>query len=133
MIEVLAVVLLVVLIILLWLYYLLSRESAVVAQLDAHIDITRSKLRLAEKKFLQRKISKNVFDSLVSGFESDLVSYELERAALSRPASQSARKKAEDILSRIPNPPKRLKVKIISLLRETEALRHEMVFLKPSF
>lgn len=130
MLEVVSFVLLVVLIILIWVYYLLSRESAVVAQLGEQIELTRSKLRLAERKFLQRKISKNVFDSLISGFESDLVSLELERAALSRPVSKSAARKAEEILERLPNPPKRLRVKVASLLKETEALRHEMAVLE---
>jgi hypothetical protein len=126
MIEVAFLVLVVLLIIIIWVYYIFSREWVIAARIDRQIALTKSRITLAEKKFLQRKISKNIFNSLMSGFESDLVSYELERAAFGRPRELVVRSKADEILNSVPKPPKRIKVKIIPLLRETEKLRHEM-------
>ncbi|MCX6801326.1 MAG: hypothetical protein NTZ73_04005 [Candidatus Diapherotrites archaeon] len=130
MLEVVVLVVFVILLIILWVYFVVSAGNFAVAELEKNISLTKSRLRIAEKKFLQRKISKGVFNSLVEGFESDLVSYELGRAVLNRPVAPSVQKKAEEILARIPKPPKRTKIKITAMLKETEVLRREMSMLE---
>ncbi len=133
MIEVIAVVLIAVVICALIVYLILRSSSPTPEELRGRISSAREKLSIAERKFMQGKIKKNVFSSIVDQIEEELLEAELSMYRLKKAPVIEVGAKVDKISAVLTNPTKFRRAKIGMILRETELLRSEMGLLEAKF
>jgi len=130
MLEVLFLVAIVLLVILLIFGFSMHREKKLAEDIEREIVSAKDRIKIAERKFMQGKIKKSVFDSLLDDLEGELLSAEMALFRVKRSSEVSIGDKALMILSKIDKPTKHRKAGIEKLLKETELLRVEMSMLE---
>jgi len=130
MLEVLFLVAIVLLVILLIFGFSLHREKKLAEDIEREIVSAKDRIKIAERKFMQGKIKKSVFDLILDDLEGELLSAEMALFRIKRSSEVSIGDKALMILSKIDKPTKHRKAGIEKLLKETELLRVEMSMLE---
>jgi hypothetical protein len=130
MIEIIILVAIVIILILLLINHGATSESRLVAEKEKVISRIEKMLKIAEKKFFKGKMKKEVFESLCDDLRSEKTYLELEIHSIKRASDVSVSEKSEELLGRAINPSKHKKIKLNSLLRETDLLRNEIHLLE---
>ncbi len=130
MIEVLFLVLILIILVVFLVIYSPVRDQIQAALFERKISMLKAQLDLTEKKFLQRKISKEVYDSLYERLESELMQYNFELFKLREGKHISVEGKVAQLLEKVGAPSNRQKSKINSLTRDSEYLKNEIKQLK---
>lgn len=131
MIEVIALVLIVVILILV-LYFLTSRETyeVRVLELEKELVFDKEKLKIAERKYMQGKIKKTIFEPLLDDIESDLTEKELEIYRFKKMNNISTKEKLSALLAKMEKPTGFKKARLEKLIKESETLRSEIGILE---
>ena len=127
--EIFLAVMVIVIIAVVVIYSFLSNRSSR-SELNLQIIDAKGKLAIAERKFMQGKIRKSIFEVLVSGLEEELLTAELALFRLQELPAASIAPKAAQILAIMDKPTKYRRAKINSILKETTLLRNEMSLLE---
>jgi len=133
MIEVFFLVLIVVVIFVGFFAFFSYRERILLQQTEKRVASAKEKLKIVERKFMQGKIKKNVFDSLVDELEEELFSAQCLLLRLKASPKISASDKVSEIVSKLGKPTKYRKAKIEKILKETELIRSEMSLLESNY
>ncbi|MFA5931276.1 MAG: hypothetical protein WC821_03110 [archaeon] len=133
MIEVLVLVLFVILFFSGIFFYSSYRERIVFENAQREVISAQEKIKIAERKFMQGKIKKNVFEAILDELEEELISAELIVFRLKNSSSLSIGDKANQVIAKLDKPTKYRKTKIEKILKETELLRNEMSILEGRF
>jgi hypothetical protein len=131
MLEVISLVLIVIILVLV-LYFLTSRSSyeTRVLELEKELVYDKQKLKIAERKYMQGKIKKDIFDPLLDDIESDVTEKELEIYKYKKMGEVSTKEKLKELLSRMDRPTGFKKAQLEKLIKESESLRSEMGMLE---
>lgn len=130
MFEELIFVLVAVIVVLVIFAYSYFRSSRTAEELNSKIIDARGRLSIAERKFMQGKIKRGIFDSLSSQIEEELLSAELALFRIQKAPTIEPSPKAGKIFAVLERPTNYRRAKINSILKETELLRHEMSLLE---
>jgi len=130
MFEELVFVLVVIFVVLIIVAYASLRNRAFESGLNLRVLAAKEKLLIAERKFMQGKIKKGVFEALIDQMEEEMLSSELALLRLHKAPQISTAPKAEKILAVLEKPTSYRRAKINSILKETELLRNEMGLLE---
>ena len=130
MLEVIFIVLIVVVMLIVFVKYSSTDTKKIIFIDEQVLGVEKEKLLIAEKKFLQGKIKKIVFDDLKDDLERTIVEKELEIFRLKKERTISIEEKANAIYQKLVRPTKHRKVKLKHMLKQTELLRKEMSFLE---
>lgn len=98
--------------------------------LENDLSFEKEKLKIAERKFLQGKIKKDVFDPLLDELESEITEKELELYGLKKKKDISAKEKLGALLGKVERPTGIKKAKLEKLLKESELIRSELGLLE---
>jgi hypothetical protein len=130
MLEVVFIVLLFFVVVLAFFYFSFLREKNFVDSARLSIVSARERLRIAERKFMQGKIKRSVFDSIVDDLEEELYSSELILFRFNKPFDVSLSDKVSLVMQKMDSVSKRKRKRVESILRETELIRHELDLLE---
>jgi len=134
MLEVIFLVLIVVVVLLVF-FFVFGKDDfeSRAFELENNLLFEKEKLKIAERKFLQGKIKKAVFDPLLDDLESDITEKELELYELRKKKDISAKEKLKELLGRFDRPTGFKKAKLEKLLKESELVRSELGVLEVKF
>jgi len=110
--------------------YNFSREGTLAADQEIKIELVKRELKIAEKKFFQGKIKKELFEALIEDLEEQLAMAELTLFRMRKSGEFSVEGKTQELFERITKPTRHRKAKISRLLLETEMLKSEMNLLE---
>ena len=110
--------------------YNYTREGRITIDQERRIRFAKEKLKLAEKRYFQGRIKKELFDDVLSDIEAELAEAELVLFRLRKAREISVEEKTVALLDRVTKPTKHRKAKIARLLFETELLRSEVSLLE---
>lgn len=131
MIEVLFLVILVFILVgIFWFVTYKENKEIQVSYFEKEILDEKQKLKIAQRKFMQGKIRKEVFEPISNEMEREMVEKELEVFKIKKENEISIQKKLSEILEKMTNPTKYKKVKLEKLLKETEIIRQQMSLLE---
>jgi len=130
MIEIIFFVVFVILVVLVFIYLGSVLDKSVILRLEKDVSSYKDHLKIAERRFMQGKIKKPVFDSLVNSIEEDLISAELVLFRLKKTDDVFVSDKTERVFSKVSHPTKHRRAKIESVLREIELIRKELSILE---
>jgi hypothetical protein len=130
MLEVVALVILLFAAISVAFIYNFSREGALAAEQSRKIELVKRELKIAEKKFFQGKIKKELFEALLDDLEEQLAMAELTLFRMRKSGEISVEGKTQELFDKITRPTRHRKAKISHLLLETEMLKSEMNLLE---
>ena len=105
-------------------------ERKMLKEAEISIAQNRDRIRIAERKFMQRKIKKSVFDNILEDLEEQILLAEMNIFRLKKPSSVSINEKAQEIFLKLAHPTNHKKKMIEGILKETEFLRDEMSLLE---
>ncbi|MEI7961041.1 MAG: hypothetical protein WCI04_01780 [archaeon] len=120
----------VILIVVLVVMYSFFRNRVSESELNFRIMDSKGKLAIAERKFMQGKIRKNIFEVLASKLEEEILTSELALFRLQKAREILVSSSANKLLLEMNNPTKYRRAKINSILKETSLLRNEMSLLE---
>ncbi len=123
-------VLLLVIVLVIFIKYNSSLEVRLVVEKEKIFEIEKERLKIAERKYMQGKIKKEIYDELRLEIEEKLFLTELDIFRLKKIHVLEIEDKLEEIYKRILNPTKHRRVQLAHLLTETELVRKEMGFLE---
>jgi hypothetical protein len=122
-----AIIVLIVIIILLIVFLLNSGDAKnFIIEKEQELIIQREKIRIAEKKFMQGKIRKPIFDKIKNDLEHETVLTELSIFRLKKSSLAKLEEKAQQLFLKLKRPTKYKKNKLKNLLKESELIRHEL-------
>ena len=130
MYEVVGLLLLVAAVFFAFFMYNYTREGRVALEQEKRINFARDKLKLAEKRYFQGKIKKEVFDAVLDDLQAELAEAELVLFRMRKSREISVEDKTVALLDRVTKPTKHRRAKIARLLFETELLRSEVSLLE---
>ncbi|MFA5125527.1 MAG: hypothetical protein WC462_00810 [archaeon] len=133
MIEVFFLVLIVVVIFVGFFAFLSYRDKLLLSQAEKRIVSVKEKIKIAERKFMQGKLKKSVFDSLVEDLEEELFSEECVLLRLKKASVFSSKDKVSEVVAKLDKPTKHRKARVEKILKEIELLRSEMSLLESKF
>jgi len=133
MIEVFFLVLIVVVIFVGFFAFLSYREKFLLVQAEKRVVSVKEKLKIAERKFMQGKLKKSVFDSLVEDLEEELFSEECVLLRLKKSPVFSSKDKVSEVVAKLGKPTKYRKARVEKILKEIELLRSETSLLESKF
>jgi hypothetical protein len=90
----------------------------------------KEKIRIAERKFMQGKLRKSVFEMILTELEEELISAELVLFRFRNRNFVSVENKVEQIVKKLARPTKHRQALVGKILRETELLRMEKSLLE---
>jgi hypothetical protein len=93
---------------------------------EEHLDIEREKLKIAEKKYMQGKIKKDVFDKVKNDLSYKIVLTELDIYRIKKTHTLEIEEKAEQLFEKLVHPTKHRKVTLKHMLIESELVRKEL-------
>jgi hypothetical protein len=128
--EVLLLVLLVVGIIIIVMRANYSTTEQLVNAKEAQIEIEREKLKIAEKKYMQGKIKKDIFMELKSDIIYKMILSELDIFRIRKAHTLEIEEKAQKIINKIVHPTRHKESSIRHKLAETEIIRKEIKFVE---
>lgn len=130
---VLLIVFLVVFALVFFIVYNSSWESRIIIQKESMLGIARERLEIANKRYMQGKIKKEIFEDLKLDLEEEIFLFELEIYRLKKLHTLEIEDKLEAIVKKIIHPTKHRRIQIAHLLTETELIRKEMKYLESKF
>ena len=130
MLEALFLVLVVVVLIVLVFWYNSFRDQRLAEEAQSRVASVKEQLKIAERKYMQGRIKKNVFDSLADDLEEELLSAELVLFRLKKVSGLSVDNKISLVLEKMSSKNKHKKSQIEKILKETELLREEISLLE---
>jgi|GEM_PF-1151191 len=130
MIEVLLLVLLVVLLFTLIIFYYSRKQVWMLASAQRMMVSAQEQIKIAERRFMQGKIKKSVFDALLDDLEQELISAELILFRFRKLPVISVEDKIGEVVLKLGKSTQYRKSKIQRILTETELLREEMGLLE---
>jgi hypothetical protein len=131
MIEVVFLVLVLFLLIgIFWFASYKKNRSEQVLLFEQEITDDKQKIKIAERRFLQGKIRKEVFEPLSNEMERGMIEKELEVFKIKRESEVSIKDKLTQIIEKMSNPTRYKKLRLEKLLKESEMIRQEMSFLE---
>ena len=130
MLEVVFFVILVLIVIISLFGYTSYRERKLIKESERIISQNQEKIKIAERKFMQRKIKKSVFDMILEDLEEQILLAQMTLFRLKKSPSVSIEDKAQELFLRLEKPTNHRKKTIESLLKDTEVLRTEMSMLE---
>ena len=130
MYEVVVLVLFVLVVFFAFFLYSYTREGRIAQEQEKRINSAREKLKLAEKRYFQGKIKKDVFDAVLDDIEVELAEAELVLFRMKKSREISVEEKTVALLDKVTKPTKHRRAKIARLLFETELLRSEVSLLE---
>lgn len=110
--------------------YNYTREGRVTIEQERRVRYAKEKLKLAEKRYFQGRIKKEVFDAVLDDIEVELAGAELILFRMRKSREISVEEKTVALLDRVTKPTKHRRAKIARLLFETELLRSEVSLLE---
>ena len=130
MLEVIVFVAVVILILVLSAGYYSLKDKMAAGNAQLQIKNAEEKLKIAERKFMQGKIKKSVFDSIVDDIEEEMLSAEMALLRITKSKELSVEEKTLEIMKQIERPTKHRMTQVQKILEETEILRKEMSMLE---
>jgi len=130
MLEVFLLVLLVVLLFTLLLFYFSRKTIWALENAERIMISAQERIKIAERRFMQGKIKKSVFDALLDDLEQELVMAELILFRFRRLPDVSVGEKVGEVVLKLGKSTQYRKSKISRILMETEMLRQEMGLLE---
>ncbi len=126
MLEVFLIVLIVVLIFTIVLFYYSRKNFWVLTAAERAMVSAQQRIKIAERRFMQGKMKKSVFDELLDDLEQELVSAELILFRFRKLPDVSVSEKMGEVVLKLGKSTQYRKSKIQRILMETEMLRQEM-------
>ncbi|HNV01050.1 MAG TPA: hypothetical protein PKK60_01325 [archaeon] len=105
-------------------------RSTLISFFEQEIIDDKQKLLIAERKFVQGKIRKEVFEPLSGDMERQMVEKELEIFRIKKENTVSIKDKFLQLTEKMKHPTNYKKLKLEKLLKESEIIRQEMSFLE---
>ena len=133
MIEVLVFVFLVLIVLVGIFAYSSYSEKKAILDAENQVVSAKERLKIAERKFMQGKIKKSVFESLIDDIEEELLLAELALFRLKNYPEVSITEKASQVFLKMDRPTKYRKIRIEKILTETELIRNEISILEGKF
>lgn len=133
MLEIVIFVVIVIVVIVTIFIFSSFRGKAEITIYEDKVSSAKDRIKIAERRFMQGKIKKSVFESLMQELEEDLLSAEMYLLRLKKSDSLSVSNKSAQIVAKISRPTRRKERIIESILKETELLRLEMSLLEGRF
>lgn len=130
LLEVIGLVVIVVALPLIFLFYSSLREKKDIEAAELVSISAKERLKIVERKFMQGRISKTIFDSIVDDLEEELYSAELVLFRARKSAEVDIEDKASLILQRMKSVSKRKRKQVEGILKETSLIRHEIDLLE---
>jgi len=130
MLEVLFLVLIVIVVISGIFFYSGYRDKKILEETEREVVSTKERLKIAERKYMQGKIRKGVFDSIAEDLQSELLEYELLLFRLKKSGEISVDDKTAQVVGKLDHPTKYRTTKIGKILKETELIRRELSMLE---
>ncbi|MFA6064698.1 MAG: hypothetical protein WCW44_06170 [archaeon] len=130
MLEVLFLVLIVILVMSGIFFYSGYRDKKVLEDAEREVVSVKERLKIAERKYMQGKIRKGVFDSIMEDLEAELLSYELLLFRLKKSGEVSVDDKTNQIVDKLVHPTKYRTAKIEKILKDSEITRRELSMLE---
>jgi len=126
-------ILIVILIILFLFAYMMQSESILILEKERAIRSVEKMLKIAEKKFMHGKISRDLFEELHDELLAEKINLEFELNSIKRVEKVDVKIKADLLVERSSNPSRHKKLLIKKLLEQTERLRIEMGIVEKRF
>lgn len=130
MIEVIVFLVLVLIVFVVLLGFSVWQDKKSIANLNEKVASLNQQISIAQRRFMQGKIKKNVFDLILDDLESELYSTELLLFRSQKSASVSVKSKTDEIISKLDKPTKHRRALVESILSETELIREELALLE---
>ena len=130
MLEALLLVLIVVALIVFVFWYNSFRDQRLASEAQSRVVSVKAQLKIAERKYMQGKIKKNVFEALIDDLEEELLSAELVLFRLRKVSDLSVDSKTSLVLEKMSSKNKYKKSQVEKILKETELLREEISLLE---
>jgi hypothetical protein len=130
MIEVLVFLALVLLVFVILLGLSVWREKNSINSLNEKVSSLNQQILIAQRRFMQGKIKKPVFELILEDLESELYSTELMLFRSQKSSSISVKPKTDEIMSKLDKPTKHRRQLVESILSETELIREELALLE---
>ena len=131
MIEVIFLVLvLFALIAIFWFITYKEDKTSLISLFEEKIVDDKQKLMIAERKFMQGKIRREVFEPLSGDMEREMIEKELEIFRIKQEKTISVEDKLNQLVEKMSRPTNYKKLKLAKLLKELEMIRREMSFLE---
>lgn len=105
-------------------------RSTLISFFEQEIIDDKQKLLIAERKFMQGKIRKEVFEPLSGDMERQMMEKELEIFRIKKENTVSIKDKFLQLTEKMKHPTNYKKLKLEKLLKESEIIRQEMSFLE---
>jgi hypothetical protein len=105
-------------------------EQRLLVEKEKMLEIEKDRLKIAERKYMQGKIKKEIFDELRLEIEEKIMLTTLDVFRLKKIHILKVEDKLEAIYKKLTNPTKHRKVQLVNLLTETELVRKEIAFLE---
>jgi uncharacterized membrane protein len=133
MLEVVLLVLLVVVLFVIVFGYSSYQNDARIRRAQAEVISARDRLEIAERKFMQGKIKRAVFDSLVNDLEGELVSAELVLFRNNKSSEPSIVSTPKELLDKLSSQSKYKKAQAQHILKEIDLINSELGLLESKF
>jgi hypothetical protein len=133
MLEVFFLVLIVIILFVGYFAFVSYNEKVLIQNTEKRIASTKEKIKIAERKYMQGKLKKSVFDSLIEELEEELFSAECILLRLKKSSVVSHLNKVSAVLSKVEKPTKHRKAKVEKILKEIELLRSETALLESKY
>ncbi|MCX6803003.1 MAG: hypothetical protein NTY48_00335, partial [Candidatus Diapherotrites archaeon] len=111
----------------------LFRRDSYKLELETSVHSAQERLLIAERKFMQGKLKRSVFESLRSMIEEEMLLAEMSLFRLKKASNISVSTKAKRLVEVSGSLSRRKETKVRSILKETELLRSQMGLLEARF
>ncbi len=107
-----------------------ENSSSLIFYFEQGISEDKQKMKIAERKFMQGKMRKEVFEPLSEEMSVKVLEKELELFKIKKSSEVSIKAKLEQLVEKMSSPNKYKKSKLEKLLKESEIIRSQMSFLE---
>ena len=126
MLIVFVIVVLATFLLLLFFLYNSGSSQSIVFEKEQELSAQKDKLKIAEKKFLQGKMNKNIFEKIRNDLEYENVLLELEIEIARRTNFERVEEKVKQLFSKFKKPTKYKRTKLKRMIGESESVRTEL-------
>jgi hypothetical protein len=107
-----------------------ENSSSLISYFEQGISEDKQKMKIAERKFMQGKMRKEVFEPLSEEMSVKVLEKELELFKIKKSSEVSIKAKLGQLVEKMSSPNKYKKSKLEKLLKESEIIRSQMSFLE---
>lgn len=130
MIEVIFLVIVLVIVLFIIIKTNYSNVEQIIFEKEQILGIKEDKLKIAQKKYMQGKIKKEVYDGLSNDLQIDMVLTQLDIFRIKKIHTLEIEEKAQKLFAKLANPTKHRQTKLRHLLIESEVIRKELKFIE---